>query len=138
MGIRYAIGIALSLFAVSGMAEPPQRHSAAPRQGAPVKPGAASPAPLKLQIGDVRKYMMPNEYRAAVNAPDPDKGTIVVEGRRELLPMKSQQPVPGGLIAPFWAIAHPTQAWRVLVPDPNAAAAGPPDVVPKQEFRWGP
>ena len=80
MGTRHTIGIALMLFAVSSMAEPPQRHSAAPRAGAPVKPGAASPAPLKLQIGDVRKYMMPTEYRAAIGAPDPDKSTIVVEG----------------------------------------------------------
>jgi|SRR5688572_3123013 len=138
MDTRHAIGIALLLFASSSMAEPPQRHSAAPRAGAPVKPGAASPAPLKLQIGDVRKYMMPNEYRAALGAPDPDKSTIVVEGQRELLPMKSLQPVPQGIFAPFWAVANPTQAWRVLLPDPRAAPAGPPDVVPKPEFRWGP
>jgi hypothetical protein len=123
--------------AAAVMAEPPQRHSSAPKPGAPVRPGMASPAPLKLQVGDVRKYMMPNEYRAAINAPDADKSTIVVEGQR-LLPVKSTDPVPAGIIAPFWAVAHPTQAWRILAPDPNAAPAGRPDVVPKPEFRWGP
>jgi hypothetical protein len=127
----------LMLIASASLAEPPQRNSIAPKAGAPARPGTTSPAPLKLRIGDVRKYMMPNEYRAALGAPDADKTTIVVEGQR-VLPVKSTEAVPGGLIAPFWAIAHPTQAWRVLAPDPNAPAAGPPDVVPKPEFRWGP
>ena len=61
----------------------------------------------------------------------------MVEGQR-VLPVKSTDPVAPGILAPFWAVAHPTQAWRILVPDPNAPAAGRPDVVPKPEFRLGP
>jgi hypothetical protein len=125
------------VLAAAVQAEPPQRNSLAARPGAPVKPGVASPAPLKLQVGDVRKYMMPSEYQAAIGAPDAEKSTIVVEGQR-LLPVKSTDPVAPGILAPFWAVAHPTQAWRIFVPDPNAPAAGRPDVVPKPEFRWGP
>jgi len=137
MHTRLVFGTALLLLAASVQAEPPQRNSAAPRPGAPAKPGTTSVAPLKLQVGDVRKYMMPSEYNMAVGAPDAEKTTIVVEGQR-VLPVKSTDPVAPGIIAPFWAVAHPTQAWRIFVPDPNAPAAAKPDVVPKPEFRWGP
>ncbi len=106
----------------------------------PAKPAAAAPKTpaLNLRVGNVRNYMMPHEFKEAVNAPDPDKNTVIVEGERELLPMKSQQAVPVGIVAPFWAIANPLQAWRVLVPDPRAAPPGPPEVVPPPPFRWGP
>ena len=46
--------------------------------------------------------------------------------------------VPNEIIAPFWALAHPLQAWKVFLPDPNAPALGKPDVVPPPIFRWGP
>jgi hypothetical protein len=137
MHTRHVFGTALLLLAAAVQAEPPQRHSAAPKPGAPAKPGTTSVAPLKLQVGDVRKYMMPSEYNAAIGAPDAEKSTIVVEGQR-VLPVKSTEPVAQGIIAPFWAVAHPTQAWRIFVPDPNAPAAERPDVVPKPEFRLGP
>ena len=101
-------------------------------------PAATARPPLKLHIGDVRKYMMPNEYAAAIGAPDAEKTTIIVEGKRPLLPMKSEQPVPGGIITPFWMIANPLSAWRALLPDPKAPPPGPPDPVPQREFRWGP
>jgi hypothetical protein len=82
--------------------------------------------------------MMPNEYLAAVGAPDADKYTVVVQGQRVLLPMKSEQPVPVGIVTPFWMLAHPLSAWRALVPDLRAPPPGPPDPVPQREFRWGP
>ena len=106
----------------------------------PAKPAVAAPAPkpLDLRVGNVRNYMMPHELKAAINAPDAEKNTVVVEGERELPPLKSQQPVPNAIMAPFWAIANPLQAWRIFVPDPNRPPAGPPDVVPPPVFRWGP
>jgi hypothetical protein len=118
------------------------RAAEPPATAAPDKPPSKQEAPkapaLKLKVGNVRNYMMPHEFKQAVNAPDPDKNTVVVEAERVLLPMKSQQPVPNGIIAPFWAIANPLQAWRVLVPDPKAPPPGPPEVVPPPPFRWGP
>lgn len=103
------------------------------------EPLVASTRPaLNLQAGDIRKYMMPNDYRELINAPDADRTTIIVEGKRELLPMKSEQPVPVGIVTPFWMLANPHKAWRALLPDLNAPPPGPPDVVPKREFRWGP
>jgi hypothetical protein len=131
---RQLIGIAL-IFSVAAEAADP------PAQPAADKPAPATPvtrAPLKLQIGDVRKYMMPNEYRAAIGAPDADKYTVVVEGQRELLPMKFEKPVPVGIVTPFWMLVNPLSAWRALVPDLRAPPPGPPDVVPQREVRLGP
>lgn len=137
---RLATGIALIFSAAVQAADPPARPAAdKPAQTAAQTPAATSTrAPLNLQIGDVRKYMMPNEYRATVDAPDADKYTVVVEGRRELLPMKFEKPVPVGIVTPFWMLANPVSAWRALVPDLRAPPPGPPDPVPAREFRWGP
>jgi hypothetical protein len=110
---------------------------------APAVP-AAKPTltkPLNLSVGNVRSYMMPSEYSAALSAPDADKNTVVVEAKRELLPMKSEQAVPGGIIAPFWALANPLQSWRIFLPDLNRPEEGPrepQDKVPPPIFRWGP
>lgn len=131
---RIALSIALVACTTAEAVEP----VTAPR---PVPAVAAKPLPAKrldLRIGNVRNYMMPNEYREALGVPDADRDTVVVEGNRTLLPVKYDQPVPGGIIAPFWALAHPLQSWRLLVPDPKAPPPGPPDVVPPRVFRWGP
>jgi hypothetical protein len=142
MGLAFALAACLAVEA----AEPvPSAPPAKPAAAAPVAPATKPPQvkkPLDLRIGDVRKYMMPDEYSDALNAPDADKNTVVVEGRRELLPMKSEQPVPGGIMAPFWMLAHPLNAWRTLVPDyqhqPKDEEREPADKVPPPIFRWGP
>ena len=119
---------------------PAPAAAASTAKAAPAKPSAK---PLNLRIGDVRSYMLPNEYADALDAPDADQNTVIVEGKRELLPMKSERPVPGGIIAPFWGLAHPTQIWRLLVPDPKLKLPEyedrePADKVPPPIFRWGP
>ena len=133
---RQVVGFALLFSAAVEAADPP----APPVADKPAQTTAAASArpPLKLQIGDVRKYMMPNEYRAAIGAPDADKYTVVVEGQRELLPMKFEKPVPVGIVTPFWMIVNPLSAWRALVPDLRAPPPGPPDPVPQREVRLGP
>lgn len=136
MRIEPAIAFVLMIGGVALGTEPP----AAP--ATPVKAAKPAPAPaqkpLDLRVGSVRNYMMPNEFKEAIQAPDADKNTVVVEGERILPPLKSQQPVPNGLFAPFWALGNPLQAWRVFVPDANRAPPGPPEVVPPPVFRWGP
>ncbi len=144
----FAVGFALALgVAADAWAEDAAAPAPAPTATASVpaqKERISRPVldttrpPLKLQVGDVRKYMMPNEYRAAINAPDAEKTTIIVEGKRQLLPMKSEQPVPVGIVTPFWMMLNPGSAWRALVPDLRAPPPGPPDPVPQREFRWGP
>ena len=146
---RVGLGLALAVCAAVEAAEPaptaPVPAGVSTPAATPAAAGAAKPAAksLNLSIRDVRNYMMPSEYADALGAPDADKNTVVVEGKRELLPMKSEQPVPGGIIAPFWALANPLQAWRIFVPDPNLKLPEnedrePADKVPPPIFRWGP
>ncbi len=137
---RVGLGIALAVCAVAEAAEP--AVTAPPATTAATTP-ATKPAPkrLDLRIGDVRKYMMPNEFHAAISAPDADQNTVIVEGSRELLPVKSDRSVPAGIVAPFWALLNPLQSWRILVPDlkrPEEGPREPADKVPPPVFRWGP
>jgi hypothetical protein len=138
MNIPLGLCLALMLVAVAEAAEPPV---AAPVVAKPVRSTAApvKRAPLDLRVGDIRKYMMPNEFRAAISAPDADKYAIVVEGNRPSPELQSLRAVPMGLPALFWGFAHPGSAWRLFVPDVNAEASGPIlTKVPPPVFRWGP
>jgi hypothetical protein len=140
MRLRIAVGFTL-ITAVSQAAEPPAT-TAAPAAAAS-KPAATTPAPattrppLKLAVGDVRKYMMPKDYVTAISANESDK-TIVVEGEREAPPLRSEQPQMQGLGAVYSLFRYPTNAWRLFIPDPKAPELGPPDPVPQREFRRGP
>ena len=149
---RVGLGLALAMCAAAEAAEPPASASvpAAPASAiptlAPVTNSApvpaAKPAPAKsldLRVGDVRKYMMPNEYRAVLGAPDAEKNTVVVEGKRELLPVEYEDPIPTWPLGPlWWGLKNPSQSWRIVLPDINRPEDGPPDQVPPPIFRWGP
>jgi hypothetical protein len=137
MFLQVAFVLVLLFAAAAEAAEPVAASAKSPV----TKPAAPTPErkPLDLRVGHVSKYMMPGVYQMALNAPDADANTVIVQGSRVLLPMKSMQPVPGGIMAPFWAIAHPLQSWKLFVPDPNAPPDGPTiDKIPPREFRWGP
>ena len=143
---RWGLGLTLSICAAVEAAEP----QATPASPPPAPASAATPTPaikppgklLDLRVGDVRNYMMPNEYRAALSAPDADKNTVLVEGRRELLPVESEKPIPVGPLVPlWWGLTHPAQSWRIFVPDvnrPPERPREPEDKVPPPIFRWGP
>jgi hypothetical protein len=139
-GIAWAI--TLMLCAATRADQPPAPHAPNTQAPASATPQRGTPPPktLDLRIGDVRKYMMPNEYRAALNVPDADKTTVIVQGERAVAPLQSERPQPVGLGAVYSLFRHPTSAWRLFVPDTSAYAPqpGPPDVVPPREFRWGP
>lgn len=139
MNVRTAIAVALMVGAAARAAEPPAA-AAADKKDAQARSAPAPRAPLKLGIGDVRKYMMPNDFRAALDAPDADKATVVVQGERPPPPLQSERPQPVGIMAVYSLFRHPTSAWRLFVPDTSryAPPPGPPDVVPPREFRWGP
>jgi hypothetical protein len=132
-----ACGVAL-LLCTGAQADGPAPAKTPQTQAPP--PKSTTTKPLDLRIGDVRKYMMPNEYRATMNTPDADKTTVIVQGERQVAPLQSEKPQPVGLGAVYSLFRHPTSAWRLFVPDMSAYAPqpGPPDVVPPREFRWGP
>ncbi len=149
---RVGLGLTLAMCAAAKAAEPaatsPNPADVPPTTAAPAPAATAVPdatakpvltKPLDLRVGDVRRYMMPSEYRAVLGAPDAEKNTVVVEARRELLPVEYEKPIPVGPLMPlWWGLTHPTQSWRIFLPDLNRPADGPPDVVPPPIFRWGP
>ena len=153
---RLGLGLTLAVCAAVEAAEPAST-APAPTDGAVQATARAAPAPttnaaqtekprttkpLDLRIGNVRTYMMPNEYRAALNVPDADANTVVVEGKRELLPVDYEKPIPMGPLMPlWWGLTHPTESWRIFLPDINRPPEGPrepEDKVPPPIFRWGP
>lgn len=125
--------------------EPAKPAAAAVAAAAPDRPAAARdaeplPKKLNLRVGDIRKYMTPEEFRALQAGREEERNTVVVQANVPLLPVKSEQPIPSGipLLPLWWAVTNPTQSWRILVPDLNAPPPGPPDKVPPPIFRWGP
>lgn len=117
-------------------ADPPPRTAEKPVAAAivePAPPAKAEPAKaeprklLNLRIGDVRKYMTPQEYEALINPQVEERNTVIVKADAPLVPMKSELDVPGGVIAPFWALANPLSAWRIFAPDPRFKDGPPPE-----------
>lgn len=141
--INMSAGLLAALLSSAAWAEEPQAPPAKPVQSAvdtEAKPEIPASQPLDLRIGDVRKYMTPEEFRALINATD-EANTVIVKADAPLVPMKSALDVPGGILAPFWALAHPTQAWRLFLPDARidiTKIPPPENKVPPPEFRWGP
>lgn len=111
----------------------------------PVAPPSGDPPGMRkaldLRLGDIRRYITPEEYRALMGAPAQEANTVVVKADAPLLPMKSSHDIPGGILTPFWALANPHKIWRLVLPDPriDITKIPPPETpVPPREFRWGP
>ena len=143
---RIGLGLGCLLSAVGALAADPVASArpaallTAPVPLATAAPGAETPRqPLNLAIGDIREYMSAEEFRALSADREPDRNTVIVEARAPLLPMKQETAVPGGIMAPFWALANPTQAWRIFMPEVNRQHSEPLESkVPPPIFRWGP
>jgi hypothetical protein len=141
--MKHGLGLVLAIvvYGVVEAAEPPAR--AAPGS----TPMAAKPAvpatthivkPLDLRVGDLRKYMMPRDFQTALRTPDADSNTVVVEGQREVAPMKQVEDVPVGPASLWYAVKDPKNAWRLLAPVVHFEDGPTVDKVPPPVFRWGP
>jgi hypothetical protein len=93
---------------------------------------------VHLRITDVRRYMTPVEYEALTNPQADERNTVIVKADAPLVPMKSQLDVPGGIIAPFWALANPSQAWRIFAPITNFKDGPTENKVPIRSMGLGP
>ena len=76
---------------------------------------------MDLRAPDVRKVFPIGELQKRLPEPEEQQEvqeatTVQVSTDRELPPPTA----PVGLLAPFWAIRHPTQAWRIFLPIPDA------------------
>jgi hypothetical protein len=141
--MKHGLGLGLTLVVcgIADAAEPPVRApvAATPPAARPAIPAVTAAAkPLNLRIGDVRKYMMPRDFQAALRTPDADANTVVVEGERELAPMKQVENVPMGLGGLWYAAKDPKNAWRLFAPVVHFDDGPTVDKVPPPIFRWGP
>jgi len=83
-------------------------------------PGTPSTAAIDLHPPDLRKIFPASELEKRLPEPDEqlaaqEAATVEVSTERVAPPPN----VPVGILAPFWAIRHPTQAWRIFMPVPE-------------------
>lgn len=90
--------------------------------------------PLNLRAPDITKIFTAEQIQQVLAATvDPDKDIEEVEVERDRLRQKLPPNTPvvwPNLLAPFWALMHPTQAWRIIAPLPPDQAqrlAAPPE-----------
>jgi hypothetical protein len=91
------------------------------------------PVNLLLTQAELQSFVSGYETRTGeiLTAPIDDE-EIVVTAPGERVPMRdASQDAWGGIAAPFWAIVHPKDAWRIFVPIP-------PKGGPKQDERPAP
>ncbi len=96
-----------------------------PRAVDPVPPSAAAAAPavppraLDLRLPNPRRFIPPEQ----LNEPWTEElDEVLIRPRRQPPDLPERRAVPQGLAGLFWAARRPTQAWRLIVPDPNAPA----------------
>ena len=82
----------------------------------------AAPPRLDLRPGDLRRHV-PREQLVAPWTTELDE--VVIRPRRQPPDLPERRAVPQGLGGLFFAATRPTQAWRLLVPDPNAPSVPP-------------
>ncbi len=81
---------------------------------------ASRPLDLLLTREELRTFIRNYEDRTGqiLTTPISDEEILVTAPGMQAPMRDVSQDVMGGIAAPFWAIAHPTQSWRILVPIP--------------------
>lgn len=138
--------LSLALLTWAGFASAQEAHTASPQPAAPAASAvsaapvaestAAKPAPtdskapldsppIQLYLG-AAKELLPQEQwdtMVASQATDPaDEGDLPALGNDADVEVEGKRKapnVPGGFGGLFWAMRHPTQAWRIFLPAPS-------------------
>jgi hypothetical protein len=93
-------------------------HAAEAPATANDSPSASPAKPLDLRAPDITKILSPEQLQqliANLRDENAEVDEVQVERPNQLPPPK---PAWTGLMAPFWALSHPTQAWRIFAPLP--------------------
>ncbi len=90
------------------------------RQSLAATSAASKPLNLLLTRAELQAIVRNYEIKTGEVLTAPiDEDEVVVLGPRELAPMRDvSQDVSGGIAAPFWAVMHPKDAWRIFLPIP--------------------
>jgi hypothetical protein len=78
--------------------------------------GKEQTATLDLKAPDIRRVVPAIQLHAPEEPVDIEEQQVQVEGTRP------EVYVPGGIASLPWAVMHPTQAWRILMPVPPGTA----------------
>lgn len=84
-------------------------------------PQTAPGKPLDLRAPDITKIFTPEQLNQVLSRTIDRENIeeVEVEGVRSKQPTPPSSPaVWGAIAAPFWALLHPTQAWRIIAPIP--------------------
>lgn len=104
-----------------GASGTPQRTGPSLSESLRATSAAREPLNLLLTQSELRSIVRSYEERTGeiLTAPFGDEDEILVTAPGERAPMRDRsQDVMGGIAAPFWALAHPKDAWRIFVPIP--------------------
>jgi len=128
---KHAALLLISIVAVAQVtqAEPPAPKNTKAMQRAPLN---QAPRKLDLRLPDITT-IFPQEMIDQVLSKTRDRDTIEeveVEGVRTRI-VPGTPAIPSGWFSPFWALAHPSEAWRIFAPLPPdralLVANTPPD-----------
>jgi hypothetical protein len=79
----------------------------------------SQPLDLLLTQAELRSIIRSYEERTGDILTAPFDDEVLVTAPGEYAPMREMsRDVPVGLVAPFWAIANPSQSWRIFMPIP--------------------
>ena len=112
MTLRPAVYILLGVLSGSVPVASAQHSSAAPDGG------TIASAPLDLRLGNIRKFVPTEELDTPLDAAVDE---VVVRSTRARSRLPERMPIPRGVGGLGWLLDHPTQFWRLFVPDPNRA-----------------
>jgi hypothetical protein len=124
---------AIAAFACPAFVGAQQKDSPAPARSIQAAATQSAAKPLDLRAPDITRLFSQQELqRVLAKTLDADIEEVEVEGARgRRAPPPDTPTVWPGILAPFWAITHPTQAWRILAPLPPDQAkrvgSAPPD-----------
>lgn len=116
-----AIGLVV---AAPGAQEPAGAPSRDKAPDEPLVARSGQPLDLLLTQSELRDFIRNYEAETGQNLTAPiDDDEIVVTAPGERVPMRDvSQDVWPAIAAPFWAILHPKDAWRIFVPIPPKGA----------------
>jgi len=79
-------------------------------------PRLAGVPPLDLRVGDIRGFLPPSQWAEPLPA---DIDEVIIRSRKKEPDIPERKAVPHGLGGLVWAAPRPTEAWRLLIPDPS-------------------
>lgn len=117
-GLRVLLVSGALVVAASAAAQDstPQPRNAPPAAAARAAADAAVPVgrrDLDLTPPDIRRLLPESQWRSPLTLPEDEPEP---EDTVQVRAVRRTPEIPGGIASVFWALAHPSEAWRILAP----------------------